>query len=170
MSNTFREMRRSGKNLDIDIAKKILLNGSEGVLSLMGDNDYPYGVPINYAYACDEGEKGSIYFHGALQGHKYDSMKKSDKISFCVIQKKEIKHSEFTTDFESAICFGKVVEITGEQEKFEALMKLIKALTPNHIKEGEEYINFTSPDGEKRIHRTGVFKIEIEHLTAKAEH
>lgn len=170
MKNDFRQMRRIGKSLDINACKEILNKCAEGFLSVIGENGYPYGVPVNYAYVENDGEIGSIYFHGAIEGQKYDAMKKCDKVSFCVIEKKDIKPSEFTTDYKSAICFGKVKEITDEKEKFDGLMKLIEVLTPNHIKEGEEYIKFTSTNGEKRINKTGMFKIEIEHLTGKSEH
>lgn len=38
----------------------ILHKGTSGVLALLGDNDYPYAVPISYVY-----DDGKIYFHGA---------------------------------------------------------------------------------------------------------
>ena len=50
-----------------------------GVLSVIGDDGYPYGVPINYVY--DEKEN-ALYFHGAKEGHKIDAIKKSGKVCF----------------------------------------------------------------------------------------
>ena len=43
-----------------------------GVLSVLGDDDYLYGMPLNHYY-CEE--DGKIYFHGGKSGHKIDSKK-----------------------------------------------------------------------------------------------
>ena len=73
----FRSMRRSRQQLENDETIEILRSGTTGVLGLTGDDDYPYTVPINYVY-----EDGKIYFHGARSGHKYDSIKNHDKVSY----------------------------------------------------------------------------------------
>ncbi len=46
-------MRRSEKATDIAKAEELLRSKDFGVLSVCGDDGYPYGVPINYVY--DEG-------------------------------------------------------------------------------------------------------------------
>ena len=56
----FREMRRKRQLLDKQESMDILVRGTAGVLALLGDNGYPYALPISYA--CD-GSK--LYFHGA---------------------------------------------------------------------------------------------------------
>ena len=43
-----------------------------GVLSILGEDGYPYGIPIDYWY-CEE--ENRIYFHGAKEGHKIDAIK-----------------------------------------------------------------------------------------------
>ena len=53
-------------------------NTKRGVLSLIGDDGYPYGLPIDHWY-CEE--DGKIYFHGAKEGHKIDSIKACGKAS-----------------------------------------------------------------------------------------
>lgn len=58
---------------------KILKNEVRGVLSVIGDDGYPYGLPIDYWY--DEIEN-RIYFHGAKEGHKLDAIKKVTKYLF----------------------------------------------------------------------------------------
>ncbi|WP_245858091.1 pyridoxamine 5'-phosphate oxidase family protein [Massilicoli timonensis] len=37
-----------------------MLKGTSSALALLGDNDYPYAVPISYVY-----DDGKIYFHSA---------------------------------------------------------------------------------------------------------
>ena len=52
----------------------ILQKATAGTLALLGDNDYPYAVPISYAY-----REGKQYFHIALAGHKVDAIRKCAK-------------------------------------------------------------------------------------------
>ena len=50
----FREMRRKKQQLSMEESRRILDEGTSGVLALSGDEDYPYAVPISYVY---DGEK-----------------------------------------------------------------------------------------------------------------
>ena len=77
----FREVRRFKQRLNRDECLEILKQTKRGILSVNGDEGYPYGVPLNHYY--DE-ETGKIYFHGASRGHKVDSIRKDDRVSFCV--------------------------------------------------------------------------------------
>ena len=54
---------------------------ARGVLSVLDDNGYPYGIPMNHWY---NEEDGKLYFHGAKTGHKLEAIKNYDKVSFCV--------------------------------------------------------------------------------------
>ena len=65
----FRPMRRKRQELPKEECKKILNNATAGVLSVLGDGGYPYGVPISYVYA-----EGKLYFHSAVEGHKLDAI------------------------------------------------------------------------------------------------
>ena len=64
----FREMRRNGQELPLEECTAILNRGTSGVLALSGDDNYPYAVPVSYAY---DGYK--LYFHCAKSGHKIDA-------------------------------------------------------------------------------------------------
>ena len=59
---------------DWDEIIAILEKATAGTLALLGDNDYPYAVPISYVY-----HEGKLYFHSALAGHKVDAIRKCDK-------------------------------------------------------------------------------------------
>ena len=78
----FREMRLRKQELSRQKVADILHKGTSGVLALLGDNDYPYAVPISYVY-----DDGKIYFHSAKNGHKIDAIQRTAKASFCVIDK-----------------------------------------------------------------------------------
>ena len=73
----FREMRRKRQQLAEEESIAILEKATAGTLALLGDNDYPYAVPISYVY-----HEGKLYFHSALAGHKVDAIRKCDKASY----------------------------------------------------------------------------------------
>ena len=77
----FREVARKNQRLEIPQIVKILNNEKRGVLSVHGENGYPYGLPINYWY---NEENGYIYFHSGTKGHKTDAINADNKVSFCV--------------------------------------------------------------------------------------
>ena len=49
----FREMRRFKQLLPQETAIEILNRNTSGTLALIGDNDYPYAVPISYVYIME---------------------------------------------------------------------------------------------------------------------
>ena len=106
----FRTMRRKRQELTETECTEILEKATSGVLSLLGDDGYPYGVPITPVLV---GRK--LYFHSALKGHNLDAIHNSNKASFTVIDRNEVKPKEFTTYFRSVICFGKVRLIEDEE-------------------------------------------------------
>ena len=63
----FRKMRRFKQGLTREECVEILKNEPRGVLSLIGDDGYPYGLPMTHYYNADNGK---IYFHCARVGHK----------------------------------------------------------------------------------------------------
>lgn len=151
----FREMRRNKQQISREECIEILKRGTSGVLAVLGDEEYPYTVPLSYAY-----QDGIIYFHGAIEGHKMDAMKKHEKVSFCVINRDQVIPEDYTTLFCSVIVFGKVSIIKDEEKKREAA-KIV----------GERYRPGFEADCEKEINRlfSGlcVFEIQVEHMTGK---
>lgn len=104
----FREMRRKKQILSNKENIEILESGTSGVLALLGDDEYPYAVPISYVY-----DNSKIYFHGAKEGHKIDAIRKCSKASFCVIARDEICPEKYATYFRSVIVFGKIRILEG---------------------------------------------------------
>ena len=64
-----REMRRKDKEIGMDDAINFLTEHEYGVLSTVGTDGQPYGVPLNYVY-----KDNCIYFHCALTGHKIENI------------------------------------------------------------------------------------------------
>lgn len=151
----FREMRRKKQLLAEESSLKILAEGATGVLGVSGDDGYPYTVPLNYVY-----ENGVIYFHCAKTGHKLDAIRRSPKVSFCVIEKEEVIPEAFTTHFRSVIAFGKAMEITDDGEKLRAIRLLNQKYAPGLDEAGEKAI-------QKEWNLLCAVKIDVEHLTGK---
>ncbi|MDE7018067.1 MAG: pyridoxamine 5'-phosphate oxidase family protein [Lachnospiraceae bacterium] len=121
----FREMRRKKQILSNKENIELLEKGTSGVLALLGDNEYPYAVPISYVY-----DNSKIYFHGAKVGHKIDAIRKCSKASFCVIAQDEIIPEKYTTYFKSVIVFGKIRILEDENEIREAIERLAMKYHP----------------------------------------
>ena len=152
----FREMRLRKQELSRQKVADILHKGTSGVLALLGDNDYPYAVPISYVY-----DDGKIYFHSAKSGHKIDAIQRTEKASFCVIDKDLVVPEEYTTYFRSVIAFGKIRVIEDDREKRAAIEKLAIKYAPED----------TAANRDDAISRGGnlicMLQMKIDHITGK---
>ena len=128
----FRQLRRIKQQLTQEECISVLKNEVRGVLSVLGDNDYPYGLPINYLYSEDENK---IYFHGAKEGHKIDSIKKCDKVSFCIYDKGVQSEVKKGLDYKSVIVFGRIKIV----EDFDKTIDICRKLSAQ-FDFGEDYI------------------------------
>ena len=151
----FRAMRRKRQQLSEEESVAILKKATAGTLALLGDNDYPYAVPLSYVY-----QEGRIYFHSALAGHKVDAIRKCDKASFCVIEQDDVQPEKYTTFFRSVIAFGRIHIIEDEHEKLETACMLGNRYNPNHDEALQKEI-------EGGLSRMLMIRFDIEHLTGK---
>ena len=155
----FRKMRRSPQALSKEEITEVLKKETRGVLSVHGDDGYPYGVPINHYY--DE-ETGKLYFHGADFGHRVDAIKRDPKVSYCVFGQEYQTEGDWAKYVKSVIVFGKVELI----EDLDEIIKWSRALcdkfpcTPEYI---EKEIS-------KDAARTLCFSITIEDINGKLVH
>lgn len=150
----FRKMRRNKQLLSIDDTVAVMERCTNGVLACMGDNDYPYAVPLSYVYLDNK-----IYFHSAKVGHKVDAIIRNPKVCFSVIDEDTIVSGEYTTYFRSVIAFGKarVVERDEWVKGFEALVEKYSGEQSKKAKQKEI-------SGCTQSH---VIAIDIEHITGK---
>jgi nitroimidazol reductase NimA-like FMN-containing flavoprotein (pyridoxamine 5'-phosphate oxidase superfamily) len=126
----FREIRRTKQLLSEAETIEILKSCTSGVLAVTGVNDYPYAVPLSYAYKDEK-----LFFHFAKVGHKIDGIVKNNKVSFCVIKTDDIIQKTFTTHFRSIIVFGKARMLTEDSKKKYALECLVEKYSPDYIAE-----------------------------------
>ena len=151
----FREMRRKRQQLSEEESIGILQKATAGTLALLGDNGYPYAVPISFVY-----HEGKLYFHSALSGHKVDAIRNCDKASFCVIAQDDVQPKQYTTFFRSVIAFGRIHIIEDEAEKLATARMLGNRYNPNDDESLQKEL-------ESGLARMLMIRFDIEHLTGK---
>lgn len=150
----FREMRRKGQQLSDEECIEILTNEPRGVLALLGDDGYPYALPMSHVYVG-----GKIYFHGAMKGHKKDAVMNYPKASYCVVDDGVQNEGEWWYTFKSVIVFGKIRTLTDRNEKIDKLTHLGDKFFPSH--------EDTVKEIDRLLDKTEVFEITIEHMAGK---
>lgn len=152
----FREIARKKQEIPMDKVIEILETEKRGVLSVLGDDGYPYGLPINYWY---NNENGYLYFHSGKKGHKIDAIEANNKVSFCVYDAGYRKEGEWALNISSVIVFGKMYVIEDFEESMEICKKLSLKYTPDL-----EYI-----EDEIRTYgkATLCYELRPEHITGK---
>ncbi len=151
----FRKMRRIKQLLPEQEARDIIARANTGILGVVGDDGYPYTVPVNHILIGDK-----IYFHSAKSGHKIDAIEKEPKVSFTFIDKDDVAPSEYSTHFRSAHVFGKAHIIEDPNEKVEVFRAICERFAGDYMDKFEGMIS-------KEAHLTLVIGVDIEHITAK---
>lgn len=152
----FRPMRRFKQQVSEAECIRILQEEKRGVLSVLGEDGYPYGIPMNHWY---NPEDGKIYFHGAKTGHKIDAIARCDKVSFCVWDAGYRKEGEWALNVTSVIVFGRI-RLVADEEK----AKLIGANLCRKFTDDEEYIRH---EIQSAISRVQCLELTIDHMTGK---
>lgn len=152
----FREMRRFKQQLSMEESKSLLCCEPRGILSVHGDDDYPYGLPMDF---CFDETRNCIYFHSALEGHKIDAVKRNPKVSFCVFDSGYRKEGEWFLNIKSVIVFGKL-HIVEDPERFTQMLRAIgqKYYPAEHSV--EDVIN-------KYKANVQILELTIEHISGK---
>ena len=152
----FRPMRRIKQQISDAECVEVLKNTKRGVLSLMGDDGYPYGIPIDHWY-CEE--DGKIYFHGAKEGHKVDSIRRCDKVSYCTYDEGYRREGEWALNIRSVIVFGRISLVEDEELARRICTELTRKFTDD-----EEYL---AKELRNAFPRVQCLAITPEHMTGK---
>ena len=112
----FRGMRRFKQQVSEEECIRVLKEQPRGVLSMIGDDGYPYGIPLDHWY-CEE--NGKLYFHCAKTGYKLDAVRKHDKVSYCVMDEGYRKGGEWALNINSVVVFGRIRIVEGVDKKRE---------------------------------------------------
>lgn len=152
----FREIARRKQQVSMEKCVEILTREPRGVLSVLGDDGYPYGLPINHYYCPEDGH---LYFHSGTKGHKIDAMAACDKASFCVYDQGFRREGEWALNITSVIVFGRLRVVEDHDRAIEISRRLS--------------YKFTSDDAyiDAEIARSGArvlcFELIPEHITGK---
>lgn len=152
----FRDITRKKQAISIEECKEILKTEKRGVLSVIGDMGYPYGMPMNHFY---NEEDGKLYFHCGKSGHRTDSLKNCNKVSFCVTDSGTKKDSSWALDFISVIVFGKAEFINDKERIIEISRLLSLKFTSDE--------NYIENEIKQYADNTALFCITPEHITGK---
>ena len=152
----FRPMRRFKQLISEEECLRILREERRGVLSMLGEDGYPYGIPMNHWY---NPEDGKIYFHGARTGHKIDAIRRNGKVSYCVYDAGYRREGEWSLNVNSVVVFGRISLVADEEKA-----RIIGRNLCLKFTDDEEYIQ---KELENSLPRVQCLELTIDHMTGK---
>ena len=152
----FRELTRKNKQLTMEECVHVLKTEKRGVLSVLGDDGYPYGMPMNHWY--NEAD-GRLYFHCGKTGHRLDALQRENKVSFCVYDGGYCVPGEWALHIKSVIVFGKIQLVDAPEKIVEITTALSRKFTQD-----EAYIR---EEIAQHAHRTVLLALTPEHICGK---
>lgn len=152
-------MRRKDREItDFDTIISII-NECEILHIGLADGEFPYIVPLNFAYTVENGRL-AFYVHGAMAGRKYELMQ-NGKCSFemdiplqmeCIYEKKDV-----TMRYKSVMGTAEVTFLSGDDKQ--------KAVDEILMARYEKTRNFEY--NRAALERTAVAKLSVIEITAK---
>ena len=152
----FRPMLRAKQAMTREECVDLLTREKRGVLSVLGDDGYPYGMPMDHWYCPEDGK---LYFHGGRTGHKIDAIRRCDKASYCVYDDGYRKEGEWALNFKSVIVFGRIELI----EDPERVVEISRNLSYKFLSD-EAHIQM---EIDRSAWRTLCFALTPEHISGK---
>ncbi len=153
---TERPMRRKDRQLSQEEALALLEKGTHGVLSLVGDDGWPYAIPINYIWM-----EGKLYLHGAKAGYKLDCIARDPRVCFTVVTRADVIEAHITTLYESVVVMGTAEVVPPSTEHRAALHGIVEQLCAVTPEIKAQYI-------DKKEKNTAIVAITPLQITAKA--
>jgi nitroimidazol reductase NimA-like FMN-containing flavoprotein (pyridoxamine 5'-phosphate oxidase superfamily) len=150
-----KNMRRKDRERDRAFAEMVTDRCLFASLATINEDGSPYCVPLTIVR---DGEW--IYFHSAREGHKIDNVKSRKKVCLSCVGRVNEPPDHFTAEYESAIIFGTVEEVTEDTEKIHALKILCQRHTPANMAAFDEAI-------KRSLDVTGIWKIHIDEISGK---
>ena len=152
----FREVSRKNKRILLEESINILKTAKRGVLSVNGDDGYPYGVPLNHYYSDED---GCLYFHGGNTGYRIEAVNNDSRVSYCVIDEGRQRENDWALEFRSVVVFGKAEFIKDE----ETIIDVVTRLSHNFTSDD----NYIEKEIKASLYRTTLIRLTPEHITGK---
>lgn len=152
----FRPVRKIRNLMSDELARQLLKDERRGVLSMIGDDGYPYAIPVNYLY--NEAE-GTITFHGSKIGHKVDAIRRCDKVCFTVYGHETVREEAWAPYLRSAVVFGRCRIVEDPEE----ILRLCKPFAMKYYPTEQSVDDELARSGAA----VGMFEITIDHISGK---
>ena len=152
----FREVARKKQALSPEACVEILKREMRGVLSVNGDDGYPYAMPMNHYYNEDD---GCLYFHSGKKGHRVDALRRDARACFCCYDGGFIKPGDWALNIQSVIVFGQLEIVEDHEKALEITRRLSRKFTDD-----EAYIQYEIDHSGPAVL---VFRLIPEHITGK---
>lgn len=176
MTSIFYKMRRQDREMPEDFAYSVIDKARFGTMALM-DETYTYSVPLSIARY-----ENKLYFHSAKAGKKTELLENEPLVCISFVGDAKVPEiyteeeledimsdpkkwsllskNVFTTEFESAIVYGKVCQVTDAEEIKLALRTIAQKYTPDKMKYIEQAIS-------AGISHVRIYSVTIDHITGK---
>jgi len=154
----FRTMRRFKQQISEEECIRILQEEKRGILSMHGEDGYPYGIPMNHWY---NPENGKLYFHCAKTGHKLDAIRKNDKVSYCVYDQGFRKDGDWALNIRSVVvfCRARIVDDAEDDLRRRIAVGLCRKFTDDEAFLQKELVN--------AMPRAAFLELTPDHMTGK---
>ena len=154
----FRAMRRFKQQISEEECIRILQEEKRGVLSMHGEDGYPYGIPMNHWH---NPENGKLYFHCAKTGHKLDAIRKNDKVSYCVYDQGFRKDGDWALNIRSVVvfCRARIVDDAEDDLRRRIAVGLCRKFTDDEAFLQKELMN--------AMPRAAFLELTPDHMTGK---
>lgn len=169
------QMRRKDREMDKSFAYSVIDKAEFGTLATINEDGNPYCIPVSIARRDDK-----IYFHSAKLGTKIENIMRNPNVcmSFvgdvhvpeelnenkisneCEENIRKALDTRFTTEFESAVIFGKISIVDDREEKILGLRLITEKYCPKDMPFFDAAIDIS-------YNITYVLRIDIETVTGK---
>ena len=154
----FRTMRRFKQQISEEECIRILQEEKRGILSMHGEDGYPYGIPMNHWY---NPENGKLYFHCAKTGHKLDAIRNHDKVSYCVYDQGCREDGDWALNIRSVVvfCRARIVDDAEDELRRRIAVGLCRKFTDDEA--------FLQKELANALPRAAFLELTPDHMTGK---
>ncbi len=152
----FRDLTRKNQQLSKEECLRILQEETRGVLSVLGDGGYPYGMPMNPWYNVED---GCLYFHCGKHGHRLDALRRCNKVSFCTYDRGYRVEGDWAWRVKSVIAFG-TMDILDDPELIAQIMRKLS----DKFTDDTAYVEREIRESTRN---TLLLRLNVEHLCGK---
>lgn len=154
-------MRRHEREITDHTQIEAILKKADFLTLAMLDGGEPYCVPLNFGFRA-QGERITLFIHGAKEGKKIKCIKEGAQVSFCAVGFCQVAAGPvpcaWTSFYESVCGSGKARIVEDTQERQAAL----ECILHKYGFEGSAAF----PDA--MLERTCIIKIDVASITGKA--